>query len=368
MQQKHRMAFIGYGGMAGWHHKNVAERAPEFEIVGAYDIDPKRREVAAERGLRAYESAEEVLSDPEIELIVIACPNNFHADYAIRAMRHGKHVICEKPVTMNSQELEAVMAVQRETGKCFSIHQNRRWDPDYLSVKGVIREQLIGRPYLIKSHVHGSRGIPDGWRIAPEAGGGMMLDWGVHLIDQILMMVDEDLLTVNCRMHHTHYPQVDDGFHAELLFASGLLAVIEVDTCCFVGEPRWHIRGDVGTLIIQDWEVNGQIVRAQDRHTDWEEEILYTAAGPTKTMAPRTRFSEERLDVPVEREDWIAFYHNFAAVLEGRAKPAVYPEEALYVMRVMEACFESDRRNERIHMSTSRPALSDPVIPSESKE
>ncbi len=347
-RRRYRLAFIGYGSMAGWHHKNVVERAPEFEIYGSYDIDPKRQEAAAENGLIVYASADELLADPTIDVVTVATTNNFHADYSIRALEAGKNVICEKPVTMDSAELISVIDAQKRTGRHFAVHQNRRWDPDYLTLKRVLEEGTLGRLFQIKSRVLGSRGVPEGWRTSPEAGGGMMLDWGVHLLDQILMLIPERLTEVNCRMHYTNVKAVDDGFLCQLIFESGLYAMVEVDTTCFVGEPRWHVRGDVGTLTIDDWDVNGRIVHARDMETVWEEEILYTAAGPTKTMAPRTRFSEETLPLPVVREDWINFYHNFAAVLDGREKPLVLPEENLFVMRVMEAAFESDRTRSTI--------------------
>lgn len=339
--QTHNLGIIGYGSMATWHHRNLLERAPEVVPYGAYDIDSERNEAAKEAGLKVYESAEALLADPAIDLVLVATTNNFHGSYAKQVMRAGKPVILEKPATITSQEFLEVMEVQKETGMHLSVHQNRRWDGDYLTVRQSIRDGLIGRPYLIKSRVHGSRGIPEGWRTHVETGGGMMLDWGVHLIDQVIQMVPEPLTHVRAHMQHTAFSQVDDGFTLELIFHSGLTAHIEVDTCCFVGEDRWHVRGDQGTIQVKSWDIDGGIVRAKDKHTDWEEEILYTSAGPTKTMAPRTRFSEERLELNPVEQDWLSFYHNFAAVIEGREQLIVKPEHVLFVIRVMEAAFES---------------------------
>ena len=96
---EHSIAFIGYGGMAVWHHNLIQEKLPELIVRGAYDIRPEIREDIRKKGLYAYETAEELLADGSVDLVIIAVPNNFHKDYSIACMRAGKNVICEKPVT-----------------------------------------------------------------------------------------------------------------------------------------------------------------------------------------------------------------------------------------------------------------------------
>ena len=96
--------------------------------------------------------------------MILAVPNNFHKPLSIEAMRAGKNVICEKPVMLNAQELEEVLAVAKETGRQFSVHQNRRWDKDFLMVKKMLEDGTIGKPFYIESRVQGSKGIPGDWR------------------------------------------------------------------------------------------------------------------------------------------------------------------------------------------------------------
>ena len=97
-------------------------------------------------------------------------------------MRAGKQVISEKPVTLNAAELEEIIAVSKETGRLFSIHQNRRWDKDYRIIKRIYDEKLLGTPYFIESKVQGSRQAMHGWRGHKQNGGGMLLDWGVQFL------------------------------------------------------------------------------------------------------------------------------------------------------------------------------------------
>ena len=103
-----KWALIGYGGMGHWHVNKLSTMS-EIEIAGIYDILPERRREAEEKGLRAYDSLEELLADREVELVTIATPNDFHKPIAIQAMRAGKHVISEKPVALSSDELQAMI-------------------------------------------------------------------------------------------------------------------------------------------------------------------------------------------------------------------------------------------------------------------
>ena len=134
--QKIGMAVIGYGGMGSHHARKVrGERRDKFQVVGTFDIREERQQAARDKGFETFESREALLSDPRIELVVVATPNDVHKEIVIDALRHGKNVICEKPVTMTTPDLEDMIAVANETGAFFTVHQNRRWDPDYRTAK-----------------------------------------------------------------------------------------------------------------------------------------------------------------------------------------------------------------------------------------
>ena len=142
-----KMAIVGFGGMGGWHCENITTRLNDLlEVKGIYDVRPEPGEKAAGLGMKVYSSLEELLADPEIELVTVATPNNFHKEIVIAALKAGKNVVCEKPATICSADLEEMIAVAKETGKLFSIHQNRRWDKDYRTVKAVIDSGAIGAP------------------------------------------------------------------------------------------------------------------------------------------------------------------------------------------------------------------------------
>jgi predicted dehydrogenase len=274
---------------------------------------------------------------------LIATPNHLHKDQAIAAMRAGKHVLCEKPVTPTSVELEEILAVSKETGRIFYPRQNRRWDKDFLIIKKIYEEGLLGKTFNIESRVHGSRGIPGDWRGVKEYGGGMMLDWGVHLLDRLLMMVPEKVRKVFCSLTHVTNNDVDDGFKMHITFESGLTAVVEVGTCHFISLPLWFIAGNHGTAAIDNWSCSGEMVRLNS----WEDKDakpIQAGEGLTKTMAPRQSNSIEKLSLPDVRYDRNELYSNLADVVNGEAEQIVTGEQALRVLKLMEAAFESSEK------------------------
>jgi predicted dehydrogenase len=288
------------------------------------------------------------LNDKSLSTLIIATPNNFHKDLSIAALKAGKNVICEKPVMMNSSELEDVIEVSQKTGKLFSVHQNRRWDKDYLIVKKVIEDDTIGTPFYIESRVQGSKGIPGDWRCVKEAGGGMLLDWGVHLIDQIMHMVHSPVREVYTHMLSLKFEGVDDNFKLLLRFENGVSALVEVDTYTFINLPRWHVSGESGTLQIDDFACTGKVVRANTVEIKWDEGIVYTVAGPTRTMAPRPKETIEELALPPIESDARDYYYNFRDADLNGTPLAVQPAEALRVMRVIDATFASAEQRKSI--------------------
>jgi len=115
----HTVGIIGYGGMGEWHGRQLLTIPEEFKLAAVHDINPTRNELALTAGIKAYGTLREILADKTIETVILAVPNNFHKDLSITALKAGKHVICEKPVMMNTADLEAVLAVSKETGQAF---------------------------------------------------------------------------------------------------------------------------------------------------------------------------------------------------------------------------------------------------------
>ena len=340
-------AVIGYGGMGGWHVKHL-QKSDVAYLCGIYDIKPERAQAAEKNGIRAYNSLDELLADPDVVIVTIATPNECHAPLAKQCLRAGKHVICEKPVTMSLAELDSVIAVANECRRVFSVHQNRRWDVDYRMMKIAYHSQKLGRVFRVESRVQGSRGIPGDWRKEKEHGGGMIYDWGVHLIDQMLGIVDDKKITaVRCLCEHIANDEVDDGFQLDIIFEDGVVGHIEVGTHHFISLPKYYMAGTAGSAVVQDWRDHTKIVSCLDKAENDVKPVV-TAAGITKTMAPR---SEEVLETSyIERmeSDVHDYYRNFIRAIRGEEEQIVTHAQMRRVLKVMEAAFASDAKGKTI--------------------
>lgn len=344
--KKTGLAIIGYGGMGGWHTR-LAARVEEMELLGVYDIKPERNALAVENGLYAYESLEALLADERVDVVTVAIPNHIHKDMCIRAMRAGKHVVCEKPVALSSQELQEMIDVSKECGVIFTVHQNRRWDEDWRTVKYMYDHNTLGKTFRIESRVHGSRGIPGDWRNQKECGGGMVLDWGVHLLDQIMQMVDKKIASIYATLSYVTNENCDDGFTVTITFEDGLVVVVEVGTSNFINLPRWYVLGENGSAVIENFQQDGKIVMV----SDWEKRDavpVVTAAGLTKTMAPRTSETIQEYPLPKQTADIRDYYRNICKAIRGEEEQLIKHHELLRVMKLMEAIFESAEQNKVI--------------------
>lgn len=335
----HRLGIVGYGGMGGWHADH-ALKSDVVELAGIYDIKPERCALAEKNGIHAYESMDALLSDESVDLVTVAIPNDVHKDVVIKCLMAGKNVICEKPVALSSAEFAEMVDAAHKSGKLFTVHQNRRWDVDFLAMKQLYQSGEIGEVFNIESRIHGSRGIPSDWRGEKEYGGGMLLDWGVHLIDQILQIYTQKITKLYCRFEHTTNFEVDDGFKLELTFENGAQAYVEVGTYNFIALPRFYMQAKDGSALITDWREKCQVVRCKAWH---ESDVLpvQTAAGLTKTMAPRDEVTTDTYELERPHSDVHDFYRNFCAAIEGKEEQLIKHDEVMRVMKVMEASFES---------------------------
>ncbi len=338
--KKVRIAIVGYGGM-GSKHPKIMDGNELVECAGTYDIKPERMALARENGIHTYASLEDLLADETVDVVTVATPNDAHKDICIQCMRAGKNVVCEKPVTVNSKDLEELIAVSKECGVLFTVHQNRRFDRDYRIMKKIFDDNTLGNVFNIESRVHGSRGLPGDWRNRKEQGGGMVLDWGIHLFDQMFqMMGDRKIKSVFCDLYHVTNDECDDGFKVVVEFEGGIKFHVEVGTSNFISLPRWYMLGENGSAVLEDWSCSGKVVMV----SDWENRDavpVEASAGWTKTMAPRTKDTITEYPLPDVEVTLKDYYRNIAKVVRGEETQLVTHEEMLRDMRFMEACFRS---------------------------
>ena len=341
-----KVAVIGYGGQGAWHCNQIL-KSDVTELAGTYDIKPERCKAAKDNGIFVYESNEAIFADESVDIIVVATPNDVHEDLVVNGLLSGHNVICEKPVALSVAEFDRMVEAQNKSGKLLTVHQNRRWDVDFLGVKSVIDSGEIGEVIRIESRIHGSRGIPSDWRCIKKYGGGMILDWGVHLIDQMMQLIPDKITTVNCVTTNITNEEVDDGFRLEIGFESGKTAHVEVGTYNFLAMPRFYMQCKDGSLYLTDWQKKAQIAKL----TRWIEKDVtpvQNAAGITKTMAPRDHLTLDEYEIDRQTSDVHNFYRNFCAAIDGKEEQFIKNCEVRRVLLVMESCFKSDEAHQTL--------------------
>ena len=342
----YKLGFIGFGGMAGGHHYYTAKRDDiPFEPVAVFDIDPARRADAEAKGMKAYDSLDAFLEAGGYDLVLVATANNYHCEMACRAMEAGYNVMVEKPAAMTADELQRMIDTSERCGKLFTVHQNRRWDGDYLKIRKAIEEGYVGKPYMIESRIHSVNGAGDmyGWRGMEDHGGGMLLDWGVHMLDQLLYLITEPVKTVSANVFSLWSEEVDDYAKVIITFESGLVAQMEVATYAPVPLPRWAVYGDGGAMIMDNGSNTVHVRKIkEDNFYTWDSPAFEDMQVVYRKQRRHKIKEFEELDIsPEVNGDWGNVYKNLAGVLAGTEELIVKPSEVMRTFRVIEAAFRS---------------------------
>lgn len=348
-----KVGIIGFGYMGNFHYEKVSH-FDDIEVTCAFDNNEAKLADAASRGLRTYDNLEDFLKE-DLDLVVICTPNQWHEQYSIAAMKAGKNVLSEKPATMSVAELDNIIKVSEETGKFYTVHQQRRYDADYRVVKDMIKSGDIGKVTTIESRVLGEKGVCYGWRADPVSGGGMLYDWGVHLIDQILQLYpDEKVTSVYARVLSVLTPDVDDLFEITMMLSNGVCAKVNVGTFALQKLPRWFVFGDKGTLKLDDFSgVAGGAARIKGDVQGFESVFNNTegaskSLGASRTMAPLAKENLEVLELPKEDDMTLEYWRNLVESLKGNETPVVTPAQIRRQMQIVETAFESGRTNKSI--------------------
>jgi predicted dehydrogenase len=356
------LGLIGYGGMGDWHLYNSPE-AEGLRVVAAYDIDENRLPVARKRAgemgvadFRTYERLCDLLGDERLDAVLVVTPNDTHKELCLAAIAAGKNVVCEKPVMMDSAELEEVITAAEEAGVLFTVHHNRRWDEDFRIAREIVRAGTIGEVFLIDTKLHGARGLMHGWRGLPEKGGGIIYDWASHIGDQLLDLHPGPVARVYCQTRRVINEKVEDFFELVMTFEDGLVARVEAGTFCLPGVFRsWHVCGDGGALQVAlnpavGWE--GAVHKVHEFDRTWDPTIINDYTGPTRTFAP---LPSDLLPLPKVAHRWGEFYENVGAAIRGEAELIVTPDQVRRVMALIDSCFASAASGQAIQYANDRP-------------
>lgn len=346
MREKMKLGIVGFGFM-GHCDADMLAGFDAIDLVAVADINPEQLKDAPE-GVQAYPSIEDMLANADINVVMISTPNPSHLEMVEKAANAGKHIICEKPAAMNVAEFDRMVEVTKKNDVIFTVHQQRRWDKDYRIMKEVYDNQMVGDIYVIKSQLYGFNGNMHDWHVYPEMGGGMLYDWGVHLIDQMLDMVDSNIVSLYADLRNVINEKVDDYFNILMKFENGITAEIELGTYYLTPTRAWFIGGNTGSALIDGFHGEGKIVRTARLLENVDQKITMTAAGPTRSFGPVTPgllIDEPLPQVQVSKRD---YFEHFLKAYYGEEDVVVRPEQVRRVLMVMEAIRESAKTGKAI--------------------
>ena len=337
-----RVGLIGFGYAGRTFH------APLLQGTAGYRLAAVASSRAAE--VRSALPDVEVVPDAaaldrraDIDLVVVATPNETHAPLAEAALRSGRHVVVDKPFTVTAAEARRLAQRAQEQGLILSVFHNRRWDSDFLTVRAAIREEALGRVALFESRLDRFRPeVRDRWREGAEPGAGLLYDLGPHLLDQALMLFGvPDMVQATLRRQRPGARNTD-YFHLVLGYGSRLVASLQAGMVVAGGSPRFAVHGDRASLIklhadVQEDQLRaGMVPGSPGWGVDPEAAVLFEGPGG------------KRRSVAAVPGDQRGYYAALRDALGGRGANPVSPAQGAAVIALIEAALRSDAEGRRV--------------------
>ncbi|MFD3165124.1 oxidoreductase [Herpetosiphon sp. NSE202] len=333
------VALVGFGMASQVFHAPLIMAEPRLNL---HTVVQRQRQTAGERypTVQVVADLSAALANPAIELVVIATPNQTHADLAAQALSAGKHVVVDKPFTLNSEQADQLIALAEQQQRVLSVFHNRRWDGDFLTTKAVIDAGWLGR--LVSYECHYDRYRPQlkqgAWREQAGAGSGILYDLGSHLIDQAVVLFGMPQMITAQLAKQRDGAQTVDYFDLRLGYAA-LQVTLKAGMLVREPGPRFSLHGTHGSWLKAGTDPQEAALKAgqtpnspnwgQEPAADWG--MLNTEAnglalrGTIETLAG----------------DYPAYYHNLAQAISGEDDLVVTAKQAREVIRLIELAEQS---------------------------
>lgn len=339
MSAQVRLAIVGYGLAGRFFHAPFIERCPDLRIAAISTRSPERQAQARRDypDARIYSSLDDLLADPEVDLVDLATPHDTHEPMAIAALRAGKHVLTDKIMATDAAAAERMIEASRAADRLLTVYQNRRWDSDFLTTRRAVAEGLLGELWSVEVCVLNYRAPSGAWRWSRARGGGRFRDWGAHLFDQAMLLAGsppaEDVEVWADWQYRAPEVDVETEVVTHLAFPSGLRYTISLSAQQRVERMELRVIGSAATLVTHRFDYQEPRVRTEERRvisgTDearlTREDVDFAADDPAVG---------ERLTV--EPGNWVGLWQNVADVLLRGAELAVKPEQVLESIRVID--------------------------------
>lgn len=341
----HRVGLVGYGFAGKTFHAPLIDATPGLDLVAVSSRDASRVQQDLPQ-VEVYADPLQLIGATGIELIVIAAPNAYHASLAAAALRAGKHVVVDKPFTLDLAQARELARLAATSGRVLSVFQNRRWDSDFLAVSQAIASGRLGTVSHFESHIDRFRPtVRTRWREAAGPGAGLWYDLGPHLVDQALRLFGlPDRVHARLAVQRAG-AEVDDWAHV-LLDYGARQVILHASMLVAGGVHRFTVHGDRGSLVkrLPDRQeaqlLAGMVPGAADWGIDPDAPVFLPGDGTEQLL-------------PTATGDYRRYYAAIRAAIAGSGDNPVPPVQAVGVMAVLEAAFRANAEGRAIE-----PALS----------
>jgi predicted dehydrogenase len=337
------VGLVGFGLAGRAFHAPVIRAVPGLHLAA---IVQRSGTEGAEKypDVRIVRNLDELLSIAEIRLVVIATPNDTHFAIARQCLAAGRDVVVDKPFTTTLEEAVSLAQLAKDTGRLLTVYQNRRYDGDFRAIRKLVADGTLGRIVRFETSYDRFRPQlkPGAWRETSRPGSGILFDIAPHLIDHALVLFGlPEAVTADVRIEREH-AAANDAFDITLHYSKGMRAVLRSSILAAAPRPRFVLLGTQGSFVKQSFDPQEANLRRgsipADKPWGYEPEedwgVLTVPAGD----------SFEHRRIPSATCDYRDYYSNVRDAILGRAAPAVTPEYALEVMRMLELARKSSER------------------------
>ncbi|SQD77047.1 oxidoreductase [Moritella yayanosii] len=331
-----KTAVIGYGFSATTFHIPFISSLAEFELTAI-----SSSQVAAVTAdwpmTKHYLSADGLLKNSDVELVIITAPNDVHFSLAKTALEQNKHVIIEKPFVTNVADGEELIALAAEKGLILSVYNNRRWDGDFLTVKKLIQEGSLGEVKCFESHFDRFRPeVRQRWREQSASGGGILFDLGPHLIDQTLQLFGvPDAITAQCLIMREGSTNID--YFNLVLHYPDKIATLHSDLYSAGPNKRFSVKGNKGSYEKQGLDPQEDRLKAGVLPTEpnWADETVEQYGRLYRADSVET--------VVTQRGGYQHYFLAIADAIRSNSDAPVNAEDALWSIKLIELAMDSSR-------------------------
>jgi predicted dehydrogenase len=247
------VGLLGYSPNVGKGHGLGVQHTTGLSLKAVSDLNPQRLDQARQDfpHVKIYETSEAFSGDKEVDVVIVATPPNTHAAMCLQMMETGKHVVCEKPLTLTWREANAMVEMAEKQHVHLSCHQNRRWDADFLAIKQAVSEGLIGDLFYLETFVGGFTHPCGYWHSHAAVCGGTCYDWGAHYLDWVVSLIPDPVESVVGTRHKRVWHDVTnaDQERIQIRFSGGQEADFIHSDVAAVRKPKWYLLGTEGAMV-----------------------------------------------------------------------------------------------------------------------